>query len=484
MSVSKDLNSAIIRSVTGKYSLYVFQLLSLAILSRLYTPEMFGVLAAVTVLILFFQLIATSGLGPAIIHCESISNEERDGIFSATLIIGVTGALLFIVLTPSLISWLALESIPYLSLVLAINIVFSALSMLPLASLQKDTRFLVIARAEIIAESTSLLIAVAMFYKGFGVLGLISKVIIVPICRFTFYYISSSKTQIGKPKFGSQFRAIFKLLTVAKYQLAFNVLNFFSRNLDTILITKYFGASIVGIYEKSYQVMRYPLQLFTFAITPALQPVLTKYKDNPEVVMAEFYRVAIRLACVGLFAALVLFWAANEVIFIMFGPQWNDTADILKILAVTIPLQMVLSATGGVYQAFGHTKYMFYCGVFSSFTNVVAIIFGVLSGELVVLCYYLTIAFSINFIQCFITLHKYTFRSFSILHFLVLIVPISASYFNLYFVVEQNRVVSESYLDAFIHCFYVTLCALAVVSSCYFIFKKFEIDKINLNAGN
>ncbi|MFQ3272148.1 MAG: O-antigen/teichoic acid export membrane protein [Pseudoalteromonas tetraodonis] len=475
--ISKSLNQAIFKSVLGKYSLYVFQLVSLAVLSRIYTPDMFGVLAAVTVMILFFQLLATSGLGPAIVHCDTITPSQRDGIFSSTAIIGIVGALLFMFMTPSLIKWLELSDIPYISIVLAFNIFFSALSMFPLASLQKDTEFLLIARAEIFAELSSFLVALSLYYLGFGILGLISKLLVVPIARFFLYFYFSKSSELGRPWFGAELIAIKRLFGVAKYQLAFNVLNFFSRNLDTILITKYFGAPAVGIYEKSYQVMRYPLQLFTFAITPALQPILTKHKHNPELVMGEFYRVAFKLVMLGTFVALVLFWAADDVVLILFGPQWHGTAAILQILSITIPLQMVLSSTGGVFQAFGSTKEMFYCGLFSSVTNISAIVLGVVSGDLLYLCLLLTCSFLMNFIQCIFVLHRYVFKLLPIRQVFLLLSLIIFSYLNLLF--KDTEVVENlEYSKAFINSAIVSVIAISLVSTIYFIISKFDLFEI------
>lgn len=456
-NLSNKLNQAILKSLAGKYSLYIFQIISLAILSRLYTPQMFGVLAAVTVLILFFQLIATSGLGPAVIYAKSISIDQRDGIFTASFIIGTVGALLFYFLTPYIMSWLEIDNLSYINLVLAFNIMFSALSMLPLASLQKDTQFLLIAKAEILAELLSLAVAVVMYYQGLGVLGLISKLMVVPVIRFTFYHLSSARSSIGKAHFGKDIKAIFSLFAVAKYQLAFNILNFFSRNLDTILITKYFGAVAVGFYEKSYQVMRYPLQLFTFAITPALQPILTEHKDKPFIVMKEFYRITIKLACLGLFTSMVLYWSAEDIVFILFGPQWESTVYILKVLSVTIPLQMVLSSTGGIFQAFGATKEMFYCGLFSSAANICAIVLGVLSGDLLALCTFLAVSFALNYLQCFYVLHKYLFKRYPIKQFLTLTALIITCYLNLLGDTHANEAFTINYVNAFINCVITSL---------------------------
>ena len=47
----------------------------------------------------------------------------------------------------------------------------------------------------------------------------------------------------------------------------FNIVNYFTRNLDKLLIGKYMGMSPLGYYEKSYRLMMLPLQNITFVIT-------------------------------------------------------------------------------------------------------------------------------------------------------------------------------------------------------------------------
>jgi len=471
MDIKEKLHKAILQSLGGKYSLYVFQMLSLAVLSRIFTPEMFGTIATFQVFILFFQLLATSGLAPAIIYQDKMENESRDGVFSVTLIIGLVGALLFFILTPYVAIWLNLLDVNALSWVLSFNVFFSALSMLPMAALQKDTKFLLIARAEIIAEVCSLAICIGLYYLGYGLEALASKLLFVPVFRFVFYYVSSNTTTIGKPSLGKHLSAVRTLVKIAKYQLGFNVLNFFSRNLDTLLITKYFGVSTVGMYEKSYQIMRYPLQLFTFAITPALQPILTKYKEQPSVVEEEFYSVAFKLAALGFFTSMVLYWSTYDVVFIMFGPQWQQAADILRILTITIPLQMVLSATGGVYQAFGATKQLLYCGLFSSITNVSAILFGIYSGDIKQLCLFLAVSFSLNYFQCFYLLHKNIFKSNSVKQFGLLSMVLFSVYLNLFFI-DIDIYQHAGFVNAFTSSLLISVFVLSCMTGLYFISRR------------
>ncbi|QUM76613.1 oligosaccharide flippase family protein [Moritella sp. 24] len=472
--IEKELNKSIFHSLIGKYSLYVLQIISLAILARLFTPADFGTLAALQVLILFFQLLATSGLGPAIIHQDVISPEQRNGIFTATLIIGITLSLLFSYLTPLLASWLDLNNVNLLTYVLALSVFFSAIAMLPLASLQKDTQFIVIGKAEIFAEIIALITCVTLYLFDLGVIALAIKLLITPIARFVFYFYYSSKTEIGQAKVGAKISSILPLLAIAKFQLGFNILNFFSRNLDTILVAKYFGVVSVGFYEKIYQIMRYPLQLFTFAITPALQPVLTRYKHEPGVIFTTYYQLAYKLAVLGLLTATIMFWYADDIIFILFGSQWLPVSSLLKILAISIPVQMVLSSTGGLYQAMGATKEMFYCGIFSSIVNVSAIIFGIYMGDMQILCFSLVVAFSINYFQCFYVLHYYVFKIRSIKSFMVLSCLVLISSVNMLFISDEQPPTSAfNYIDSFINVINPVLFLMCILVFVFILNKKF-----------
>ncbi len=473
MTVSGQLKKAILNSLLGKYFLYVFQIVSVAVLSRLFSPEDFGVIAAAQVFAMFFQMLATSGLGPAIVHQETVPIKMRNGVFSFSLIIGLVLALIFLLCAKTLFNWFGFSDGLIVFYTLVPCVFFTSLSMTPLASLQKDTLFLTIARAEILAEISAFLVCIAASFYWSGIIALALKFLLVPVVRFIFYYIFSAKTTIGRPVFGRDIDQILKLYNFAKYQVAFNILNFFSVNLDNILVAKYFGAASLGIYEKTYQVMRYPLLLFTFAITPALQPVLTKYKKKPEVVFEAYFNVAQKLALVGVFSATSIYWNAADIVFILFGDQWFATIPYLQILALSIPVRMVLSSTGGVYQAFGETKTMFYCGVFGSAMNISAIVYGVFSENLQILCSLLVVAHTINFIQCFFMLFRTVFLNLNARKGLYLFLLVNIVMLNLFFDVQQvvnPSEIADSIISILVNSFEI----LILTSLLFFTVKKLE----------
>lgn len=474
MSITKQLKSAIVSSLLGKYALYVFQLASVAILARLFTPEDFGIVAAAQVFAMFFQMLATSGLAPAIVYQESVSAKMRDGVFSFSCVLGIVLALLFFASAPSLHSWFGFGEGLIVFYTLAPCVLFASIAMMPLASLQKDAKFLVIARAEIIAEVGSFVACIIASFYWSGISALALKFLLVPVLRFLSYYVLSANTTIGRAVLGKEINQVVTLYQFAKYQVAFNILNFFARNLDNILIAKYFGASALGVYEKTYQVMRYPLQLFTFAITPALQPVLTKYKNEPSVVFKAYIDVAYKLALVGVFSATVIYWSAADIVFILFGDQWFAAVPYLKILALSIPVQMVISSTGGVYQAFGATKSMFICGVFGSGALMGAVVFGIYSNDLNILCSALVVAYCANFIVCFYVLYRTIFVGQNVKGIARVSAIIALAFLNVLFE-SPSTIVSASYIQSIGTIAFASIFTALAVVIVFVSIKKFRL---------
>lgn len=432
-ALGSELGRAVLHSMLGRYAVIVFQFLSLLILSRLFTPEMFGVIAAAQVLILLFQTLASAGVAPAIVFLDELTDEDRNGLYSASLLIGAVLSLVYLIVSPLVGKLLNYGADPLIALALALNVLLAAANLLPTAALQRDRRFGVIAQSDALAEIISLAACLAAWALGWGIYALVLKLAIIPVVRFLYSYQRCGKTAIGRPRPGRKLAAVARIYEFSKYQIGFNLLNFASRNADTMLVSANFGVHAVGLYNQVYRVMRYPLQLFTFALTPALHPVLTRHRDDPATVFDVFMTMCVRLAVLGAVVGAVMYWTASDLLYVLLGPQWFEAGPLLQVFAVSIGLQMVLSSTGGVFQAFGASKQMMFCGLFSSILNLTAMAVGVLAGSTIYIALFLTLAFAINFIQAFWMLMKHVFPGGSVRRVVVLSLIVGAPYLNLGF---------------------------------------------------
>jgi O-antigen/teichoic acid export membrane protein len=157
-----------------------------------------------------------------------------------------------------------------------------------------------------------------------------------------------------------------QIFSYSAYQFLFNIINYFSRNLDKLLIGKYMGMSPLGYYEKSYRLMMLPLQNITQVITPVMHPIFSDYQNDLERLASGYERIVRFLAFIGLPLSVLLYFTASEVTLIIFGDQWIPSIPIFQILTLSVGIQIILSSSGSIFQAAGDTKSLFVCGLFSS----------------------------------------------------------------------------------------------------------------------
>lgn len=82
MNIKDELKTGVIYNSIGKYSNLLISILVQIVLSRLLTPDEFGIVAIVNVFLVFFQLLADFGIGPAIIQRKDLEDVEINHIFS------------------------------------------------------------------------------------------------------------------------------------------------------------------------------------------------------------------------------------------------------------------------------------------------------------------------------------------------------------------------------------------------------------------
>ncbi|MCY1362132.1 Teichuronic acid biosynthesis protein TuaB [compost metagenome] len=355
-------------------------------------------------------MVAEAGLGPAIINLDTLSIRDRNGLFSLTLVSGAVLALIFFAMGPVFRDFYQLpraqQVVPYV----AIALLSFAATIIPTSLLLRDQAFFRIANAGLASELISTTISVALVKLIDPLHALAAKSAISAVVNFFLLYHFSKNTEFGQPKLGKKLSAIKPLMSFSAYQFGFNFINYFARNLDNILVAKFMGAASLGVYDKSYQLMRYPLMLLTFAMTPAIQPVIRKHSDDIKKVEAIHRSFTFKLSLAGATAGLGIFIFADWIVFLMLGPQWSDVTPIIKILAIAIPVQVVLSTSGSFFQAMNRAELLFLSGCLSAIVIVIAIVWGIIRRDLIDLAWALVIAFQINFIQAYYIMYTKVYK--------------------------------------------------------------------------
>ena len=395
MGMADEFKKGVFYSALGKYSNVVIQLLVTAILSRILTPSEYGVVAVVNVFLVFFQMLADFGIGPAIIQNKLLSKSEINSVFGFSIYLALFLGIVFVFLGYPISIFYNNDVYKPISMVLAICVFFYGILVVPQSMLLREKRFGAVNLVTILANVASGLVSILLAVNGFSYYSLIISNTVKAALLFSVFYFKTSL----KFQFKLDTKPLKKIFGFSKNQFLFNFINYFSRNLDSMLIGRYFSASSLAFYDKAYQVSLYPNQILTNVISPVIQPIMSDYESNLDKIKTVYLKITTILATIGLPLSVFLFFNANEIILFLFGDQWAGSVVTFQILAISVWIQMITSSTGAIFQSANRTDLLLLSGVLSAIVTVSAIFIGIFAGQVEDVAFMVLLAFMINFIQ-------------------------------------------------------------------------------------
>lgn len=402
-----NIKKAALINALGKYSKIFLSLIVNAVLARILSAEDYGIVAVITVFSTFFTTFSDMGFGPAIIQNKNLSDDDINNIYSFTVYVSIILMILFMFCSFPIALFYGDSVYIWLGQMLSISLLFNALNMVPNGILNRDKKFISIAIRTVVVYVGAAIITIVLAFMGLRYYALVIQAILTALFTFLWNYATT------KPKFHFHFKmeSIQKVLNYSGYQFAFNLVNYFSRNLDNLLTGKFMGNAELGYYNKAYTLMLYPVNNLTGVISPVLHPVLSDYQNCLDIIYKKYMKIVRLLLCIGLYVAPVCFLAAEELIIILYGSNWEKSVVCFQLLSIAIIPQMINSSAGSIFQAIGNTKLLFANSCINTSVTVVAIIGGVFYGKNIqTLSMCVAIAYLCHFATAFIMLIKIGFK--------------------------------------------------------------------------
>lgn len=452
-----ELAYGVFYTAAAKYSGIIVSLVISAILARLLSPEDFGTITIATVILSFFAILSDLGIAPAIVQNKELSKSDINSIFSFTGYLGVVVSLIFFLISPIITNFYSVDSLLNICKLLSINLFFSALNIVPNALLLKTKRFKFIA---IRTVSVQVLLGIIAIIAAFSSVGMYS-LLIAPIgSSITIFFVNYLQNPL-KFSFSPRVESLKKIASFSAYQFLFSVINYFSRNLDNLLIGKYIGVVDLGFYDKSYRLMMLPLSNITHVITPVLHPILSEHQNDRDYIFNAYLKLLRLLSYIGFPLSVLLYFQSANIITIVFGNQWAESVPIFQILAISVAPQILNSTLGSIFQSTNETKKLFFIGNINTAVNVSAIISGiVIFGSIEAVATFVCCAFYCNLLVSFSYLFIKVFNKSPSLLFTKLINPILLSVCSVALCYCLSNVLSNSFISLGVTAIFVLILSL------------------------
>ncbi|MGN6584983.1 MAG: lipopolysaccharide biosynthesis protein [Rhizobiaceae bacterium] len=347
------------------------QFLSVVVMARLLLPEDFGLVAAVGPIVAFVALFQNLGLQQAIVQRRTISDAELNRSFWIMAMVGLGCTVIVIAISP-LVAWFYGDPrMRNIAVVAALPLLIGSMSGVPFSLLNRNLRFGKLALADVLSALFGFLAAAGSAWWGLSywslLIGSAASAIVSLAAAWKWCRWTPCRPDFGIDR---------EILSFGANLTGFNIVNFFSRNLDNILIGRYSGAIELGYYDRAYKLLLFPIQNIVTPLSRIMIPLLARVQDDKPRFRELYLQVLWALAFVTIPGVAALTCVSDQLVDLLFGPKWAAVSPIFVWLGLAGLIQSTNNTASWILICQGRTKTMFRWGLYGSATTIAAFFVG------------------------------------------------------------------------------------------------------------
>jgi O-antigen/teichoic acid export membrane protein len=300
------------------------------ILARLLSPSEFGLVAMGLVFLHFAESFYELGIGVYLIQKKVLDENELStffwmSAFSGLLLFGMT-----ILCSPLIAAFFRAAELERILGVLGINFVIISVGVVPLSLLTKGLEFKKRSAAEFFSDLASGVVAVVLAYGGFGVWSLVLR----SLTRGLIFSLLLFVIQEWRPRFMFSLRKSTDALRFSMPIIGSRLLWFFHSHSDYLVIGRFLGDHILGLYRVAFLLSRKPLDKVWMVAGELSLPVFSKVQGEKEKLRTAYLKFIRYVSLIVFPANLGLILAADDAITALLGDRWLASVIPLKLLCI------------------------------------------------------------------------------------------------------------------------------------------------------
>lgn len=333
-------------------------LVSTAILARLLSPDDFGVVGYALTAISFLDVISDLGIGPALIYYPEEKRTTSTG-FWLNLLIGLVIFGITWLLAPLVGLYFRDNRVVTVMQVIGFVYPLRALGDTHDAVLNKRLDFGRIFLPDLMQGLTKGLASVIFALLGYGAWSLIWGYLLGTLVSSITYWLTSPWSP--SPIFSWQIAR--DLLRYGSKIIGVDIVAIFLVNLDYLLIGRYLGASVLGLYTIAFRFPDLLILQFARILSNVLFPVYTHMRQEPGSLARGFFLSTRYLALITVPLGLGLALVAYPLTTAIFSTKWEAAAPVVQALALYTLILSLGYSTGSIYKAEGRPQILTWLGL-------------------------------------------------------------------------------------------------------------------------
>ncbi|GEK21483.1 lipopolysaccharide biosynthesis protein [Cellulomonas xylanilytica] len=329
-------------TVLGQGVRTIVLLVSTVVLARLLDPDDFGVMAVVTSVVAFGELVYGLGLTTAAAREANLSRAQRSNLFWVNTALGVVMAAVAYGLAGPLSDLFDMPTLQPALMVVSGTFVVNGLAAQFRAEINRTLRFRALMIVDTVPTVLGFTAALAVATTQRTIWVLVAQYLVIALTGCLLAVVLAR----WLPGLPSRAAKIGDLLRYGIGLFGTQIVAYFTRNVDNYAIGYVWGAAPLGVYSRAYQLLMAPMSQISAPLTRVYVPILSRVASDlgrhlryvrlvatiPEVLLGSLYAIAAG--------------AASPLILILFGERWMEMVPVFQALAI-----------GGVFRALNQVTF-------------------------------------------------------------------------------------------------------------------------------
>jgi O-antigen/teichoic acid export membrane protein len=347
------VHRSIFFSAIERYGSLFFFLVSTSILSRLLTPEEFGIYAVVNALT---AVVAASfqefGGGNYLIQKPSLAEEDIRTSFTIMFALSALVAATLFAFRDALAWFFSQDALRVGISVSALNFLLSPFLMTISALLQREMAFATLARCNLLGALVNALVSITLAALNYSFMAPILGALAGNVAVVALLVVYRRDLRIFRPRFAG-YRDV---IHFGAYSSSVAVINVFYNLAPQLMLGRILDFAAVGLYSRAISVAQVFDRLVLQVLGPVIMPAIfahTRAGGN----LRRIYLDAIELIAVVQWPFLIFIaLMAEPIIRIWLGSTWMETVPLIRLLCVASLALFAASLTYPILVAVGRVQ--------------------------------------------------------------------------------------------------------------------------------
>ena len=344
-------------STIGEVAAKLMTPISSMILARLLTPDAFGVVTTLAMIISFAEIFTDAGFQKYLIQHEFTDEQDCDEntnvAFWSNLIMSFVIWGIIAIFSSPLAAWVGNPGLGHVLIVACISIPLAAFSSIQMALFKRNLDFKTLAHIRIISALIPLLVTVPLAFWLRSYWALVIGTITVNLVNAVLLTAFSK----WKPRFFYSFSKFKGMFSFTSWSMIEAISIWLTGYVDVFIVGTALSQYYLGLYKTSSTLVGQIMGLITAITTPILFSALSRLQNDEIEFHKLFFRFQKLVGLLVLPLGMGIFLFSDLATTLILGSQWSEASGFVGLWALTSAVTIILSHySSEVYRAKGKPK--------------------------------------------------------------------------------------------------------------------------------